>query len=241
MLKHAAGWLARLRQGSGGPGRHEAQAHIRARAHFRRALPEGRLPAQDYVVFDLETTGLSPSAGDAIVSIGAVRVRAAAPDEAETFSTLVDPGRPIPALATRYHGITAAHVAGAPSVAQAVAAFQAFAGEAVLVAHNAAFDMACLHAAEFAGAPATPNPALCSLVLSQWLDPQEADHGLDAVAARMGEIIRGRHDALGDAMATARIFCRLLARADARGIDHLDELYRRTGMWRQLIAGAENF
>jgi DNA polymerase-3 subunit epsilon len=217
------------------------QAHIRARAHFQHALPACRLAAGRYVVFDLETTGLAPSRGDAIVSIGAVRVRDAAPDEADIFRTLVNPGRPIPPAATRYHGITAAMVASAPTVPQAIDSFLQFAGDDVLVAHNAAFDMACLHAAEHAGAPATPNPALCSMVLSHWLDPQETDHSLDGVAARLGEVIHGRHDALGDALATARIFCRLLARADARGVDHLEELYRRVGMRRRLIAASQDF
>jgi DNA polymerase-3 subunit epsilon len=241
MLKRAAGLLARLYDAAGGASAGDVQAHIRARAHFQHALPACPLAAGRYVVFDLETTGLSPSRGDAIVSIGAVRVRDAAPDEADTFSTLVDPGRPIPANATRYHGITAAMVAGAPTVPRAIALFQQFAGDDVLVAHNAAFDMACLHAAEYFGAPATANPALCSMALSQWLDPGEPDHSLDGVAARLSEVIPGRHDALGDALATARIFCRLLARADARGIDHLAELYRRVGMRRRLIAAAQDF
>jgi DNA polymerase-3 subunit epsilon len=241
MLKRTAALIQRIRAAANGAGRDDVLAHIRARAHFQHALPPGRLPAGNYVVFDLETTGLAPSRGDAIVAIGAVRVRDAMPDEAEPFRTLVNPGRAIPPLATGYHGITDRQVAGAPPVPEAIAAFHAFAGDAVLVAHNAAFDMACLYAAELGGAPATPNPALCSMALSQWLDPQEADHSLDALATRMAETIPGRHDALGDAVATARIFCRLLARADARGIDHLEELFRRVGMRRRLVAAAEHF
>ena len=241
MLKRAVSLIQRMRGAGSGPGRQAVLAHIQGRAHFQHALPAARLASVPYVVFDLETTGLSPSRGDAIVSIGAVRVRDAAADESELFRTLANPGRKIPPLSTRYHGITDSQVAGAPPVADALALFQAFAGDAVLVAHNAAFDMACLYAAEFRGAPATTNPALCSMALSQWLDPEEPDHSLDGVATRLGEVIAGRHDALGDAIATARIFCRLLARADARGIDHLDELFRRVGMRRRLIAGAELF
>lgn len=241
MLKRANGMLARLREAMTAPGRSGILAHVRSRSHFQHALPDGRLPAATYVVFDLETTGLCPTRGDAIVAIGAIRVRDAAPDEAKTFATLVNPGRRIPPLATRYHGITDSQVADAPPVAQAIAAFHDFAAGAVLVAHNAAFDMACLHAAEFAGAAPTPNPALCSMVLSRWLDPQESDHSLDGLATRLAETIPGRHDALGDAIATARIFCRLLARADARGIDHLEELFRRTAMRRHLIEAVERF
>jgi DNA polymerase III epsilon subunit-like protein len=213
---------------------------LRARASFRARLPEGQLAAQHYVVFDLETTGLSPSRGDGIVAIGAVRVRDAAATQ-DCFATLVDPRRPIPPLATRFHGIDAARVAGAPDETAALMAFASFAGDAVLVAHNAAFDMTCLAAAEFRGAPAFANPALCSQVLSRWLDPQESDHSLDGVAARLGEIIPGRHDALGDARATAAILARLLPRADARGIDSLAELFRRTRMQALMAASAEHF
>jgi DNA polymerase-3 subunit epsilon len=232
----AFGWVARLRRDPRTPPRD----FLRARGKFHARLPDGKLPFQRYVVFDLETTGLSPSRGDAIVSIGAVRVDNAALAEAR-FSTLVDPGRPIPPASTRYHGITDAMVQGAPGEAEAVAGFAAFAAGAVLVAHNAAFDMTCLAAAEYRGAPPMPNPALCSLVLSQWLDPTETDHTLDGLAARMDEVIAGRHDALGDALATAAIFVRLLARADARGVDDLTELFRRTRMGARVAEGAEMF
>lgn len=240
MFTIAASWMARLRIGLTTPNAEEVRAHLRSRAHFLRALPPGRLAAQHYVVFDLETTGLAPTRGDAIVAIGAVELQDAAPT-GRSFRTLVDPRRPIPRTASAYHGITAADVAGAPPEPAAIAGLHAFAGEAVLVAHNAPFDMACLHAAELRGAPATPNPALCSLAVSQWLDPQEPDHSLDAVAARAGQVIAGRHDALGDAAATADLFCRLLARADARGIDHLEELFRRTGMRARLASAADRF
>ena len=212
---------------------------LRARRHFHAALPDGPLAAQRYVVFDLEATGLSPARGDAIVSIGAVAVRDAAP--AECFATLVNPGRPIPEASRRYHGIDDGMVAGAPGVAEAVAAFAAFAGDAVLVAHNAAFDQALLHVAELSGAPALANPVLCSLCLARWLDPQEPDHSLDAVCGRLGIIVHGRHDALGDAQATAELWIRLLARAAARGVDHLPELVRRSGMDRSMAATAEQF
>jgi DNA polymerase III epsilon subunit family exonuclease len=201
---------------------------LRARRHVHAALPGGPLAAQRYVVFDLEATGLNPSLGDAIVSIGAVAVRDAAP--AECFATLVNPGRPIPEASRRHHGIGDAMVADAPRVPEAIAAFAAFAGDAVLVAHNAAFDQALLHMAELAGAPALANPVLCSMVVSRWLDLQEPDHSLDGLCGRLGIVIEGRHDALGDARATAELWVRLLARAAARGVEHLPELVRRSGM-----------
>jgi DNA polymerase III epsilon subunit family exonuclease len=202
-----------------------AEEFLRSRRHFRAALPDGPLAAQDYVVFDLESTGLRPSRGDAMVAIGAVRLRNL--DIVDRFETLVDPGRPIPPGSTRYHGITDEMVAGAPPPPVAVASFAAFAGGAVLVAHNAGFDRTLLHMAEFRGAPPVPNPILCSLAVSRWLDPQEQDHSLDGLCARAGIVIARRHAALGDAEATAELWTRLVARAAARGVEHLPELARR--------------
>lgn len=212
---------------------------LRARRHFRARLPDAPLAAQRYVVFDLESTGLCPSRGDAIVAIGAVVLRDAAP--AEVFSTLVNPGRPIPAVSQRYHGISDAMVADAPKASEALAAFGEFCGDSVLVAHNAAFDRTLLHMEEFRGAPALPNPILCSMVVSRWLDPEERDHSLDGLCGRLGIVIPGRHDALGDARATAELWLRLIARASALGVEHGPELARRTNMERTIAQSAEMF
>jgi len=201
--------------------------------HGAAPLPDGALDAVPYVVFDLETTGLKPSRGDGIVQIGAVRLEAGA--EAATFAMLVDPGRPIPPVSTRYHGITDAMVAGAPRAAEALAAFRDFAAGAVLVAHNAAFDLSALRAAaEREGAPRLPNAALCSMILAAWLDPQEPDASLDGLCGRAGIVISHRHQALGDAQATAALWMRLLARAASRGVASLPELARRTRMAQRI-------
>jgi DNA polymerase-3 subunit epsilon len=212
---------------------------LRRRAHFHAPLPMGPLAAQDYVVFDLEATGLNPSRGDAVVAIGAVRLRDLSP--VSRFETLVNPGRPIPPGSTRYHGITDAMVSDAPSAAEAIRAFAAFAEGAVLVAHNAAFDATLLRMEEFRGAPPVPNPLLCSMGVSRWLDPEEPDHSLDGLATRTGIVIARRHAALGDADASAEIWVRLLARASALGVEHLPELARRAGLARFMAEMAERF
>ncbi|MGG5810262.1 3'-5' exonuclease [Falsiroseomonas sp. CW058] len=202
-------------------------------------LPGGDAIALPTVVFDLETTGLRPTRGDALVQIGAVRLEGGA--EVGHFTTPVHPGRPIPAASTRYHGITDAMVAGAPRIPAAVGAFRDFCAGAVLVAHNAAFDMTVLLMAERAGAPALPNPMLCSLQLARWLDPAEPDLSLDGLCGRLGMVIEGRHQALGDARATAELWRRLLARAAARGATGLDEIRRRSRMAEAIAQGAERF
>lgn len=204
-------------------------------------LPQGALAAIRYVVFDLETTGLHPSRGDRILAIGAVRLRNGQVDEADRFATFCRPGRPIPPASTAIHGITEAMVRDAVPWPQAVAAFHAYAGGDVLVAHNAAFDLTCLHMAEAEAGVVFANPVLCSLRLSQWLDPDRADHGLDALAARHGLVVAGRHDALGDAIATAHLFADLLRRAELAGVRDLEDLIRRSRMREAIAAAAAQF
>lgn len=190
-------------------------------------------------MLDLESTGLRPSAGDALLSIGAVRLRNAEP--IAEFMTLVKPDRDIPAESTRYHGLTQEMLTDAPSAPEAIARFLDFAGAAVLVAHSAAFDRSLLFMEEHRGAPALPNPFLCSLLISRWLDPQERDHSLDGLCGREGIVITGRHEALGDARATAELWVRLLARAGARGVEDLADLARRSRMEAQMAESAEHF
>jgi len=231
----AFGWVARLRRDPRTPPRD----FLRARGKFHARLPDGKLPFQRYVVFDLETTGLAPSRGDRLVQIGAVRLEAG--QEAASFTTLVNPGRGIPALSTRFHGITDAMVADAPSIADAVAAFAAFAGDAVLVAHNAAFDRTVLTAAEQQDATPIHNPMLCSLLLARWLQPRELDMSLDGLCGRLGIVIEGRHHALGDARATASLWLHLLGRVTASGIDELPEIAERARMRDGIAEGPQKF
>ena len=232
MARRIGDWLRRALAPGG-------QAFLQARAHFHAPWPAGPIAAQHYVVLDLESTGLKPSGGDALLSIGAVRLRDAAP--VAEFRTLVDPGRDIPPESTRYHGLTREMLAGAPRAAEAIARFRDFAEGAVLVAHSAAFDRSLLYMEEHRGAPALPHPFLCSLLVSRWLDPQEADHSLDGLCGREGIVITGRHEALGDARATAELWVRLLARAGARGVEDLADLARRSRMEAQMALSAAHF
>ncbi|TCI32548.1 3'-5' exonuclease, partial [Exiguobacterium sp. SH4S7] len=96
-----------------------------------------------YVVFDTETTGLDPRR-DAVVQLGAVRVVNERLIESETFDTLVDPGYPIPPSSTRIHGIDDSMVKDAPNMQSVCRRFERFCRDAVLVAHNAVFDLTLL-------------------------------------------------------------------------------------------------
>jgi DNA polymerase-3 subunit epsilon len=177
-----------------------------------------RLGALTYAVFDTETTGLNSDQGDEIIALGAVRIVNGRLLTGETFERLIDPGRGIPADSIRFHGITDDMVRGKPPIAVVLPQFKAFIGDAVLVAHNAAFDMKFLRRHEGAAGVAFDNAVLDSLLLSTVLYPDLEDHSLDEVARRLGIDIVGRHSALGDALATAAVFARLIEQMEARGI-----------------------
>jgi DNA polymerase III subunit epsilon len=137
------------------------------------------------------------------------------------FDTLVDPGRTIPPASTEVHGITDQMVRGAPAIAEAGARFHRFAAGAVLIAHNAPFDMAFLRRHEDGIGARFDNPVLDTVLLSAVLFGQQEAHSLDALTARLGIAIpeEARHTALGDTVATADAFLKLMPMLRARGLD----------------------
>jgi len=188
-----------------------------------RELHERRLADLSYTVFDTETTGLEPSAGDEIISIGAVRIVNARLLKNEVFERLVNPRRPLNRDSARVHGIEAAALAGQPGIEEVLPAFHRFCEDTVLVAHNAAFDMRFLELKEAATGVRFTQPVLDTLLLSALLHPSLDDHRLETMAGRLGVQVIGRHTALGDALLEAEIFLRLLPLLAARGIVTLRE------------------
>ncbi len=174
-----------------------------------------------YTVFDTETTGLQPGAGDEIIQIGATRIVAGKLRRQECFEQLVNPGRSVPAAGVAIHGIEAAQLQGQPTIATVLPAFHAFALDTVLVAHNAAFDMRFLQLKEASTGLRFGQPVLDTLLLSELIHPQQDSHGLDAIAERLGVPILGRHTALGDAIVTAEVFVKMLPLLQALGITTL--------------------
>src|SRR4051812_36446666 len=102
------------------------------------------LEFDEFVVFDLETTGLSPWGGDEIIEIGAMKLFGNEIDEVNIFHSLVNPRRLISEEATKINGITNEMVAGAPALDEVFPKFLEFVGNAWLVAQNAKFDMGFL-------------------------------------------------------------------------------------------------
>jgi DNA polymerase-3 subunit epsilon len=196
----------------------------------------GRRPLReiDFVVFDCEMTGLQPARGDEIVQIGAVRVVGGRILTGEGFERLVNPGRPIPPASIRYHGLTDADVAGAPRIETVLPEFRAYVGEAVMVGHNAAFDMAFLAAKERAAGVRFDNPVLDTMLVSTLLDGAAEDHSLDALCARYDVAVLGRHTALGDTLATAELLLRFVERLEAKGLTTFGDVMRASNMAAEL-------
>jgi DNA polymerase III subunit epsilon len=188
-----------------------------------RELADLRLAELAYTVFDTETTGLEPSAGDEIIQIGATRIVAGKLRREDCFEQLVDPQRDIPAASIPIHGIRPEMVAGAPTIDRVLPAFHAFAQDTVLVAHNAAFDMRFLQLKEASTGVAFDQPVLDTLLLSAVVHPQQESHRLEAIAERLGVPVLGRHTALGDAMVTAEVFLKLIPLLAAQGIHTLGQ------------------
>ena len=173
-----------------------------------------------FAVVDLETTGGAAAAAN-IIEIAAARVRSGR--VLEEFQQLVNPGSRLPPFITRLTGIDDAMLADQPPITAVWPRFMEFLGDAVIVAHNAAFDLGFLNAAAVAhGGRALSQPHLCTLRLARRLMPDLRRRSLDALAGHFGIPTRDRHRALGDVRITVDIFFHLTERL-ARGIEHLHQ------------------
>src|SRR5436305_7060034 len=180
--------------------------------------PGADLPLEraTFVVVDLETTGLRPGSSR-ICEIGAVRVREL--ELAEEFQTLANPGVPLGGVVSTLTGLRDRELRRAPPVARAVELFLAFAGDAVLVAHNARFDLAFLDretqrvTGKRLAAPVVDTVALARRVPGGPVSPAR----LSSLAYFFGTAARPCHRALPDAQATAEVLLALIGLAQERG------------------------
>lgn len=161
--------------------------------------------AADYVVFDLETTGINPES-DAIIEVSAIKVKNH--EITEEFSTLVNPGRHIPRQATAVNGITDEMVADAPAVKKAMEDFLSFIGSSILVGHNIhTFDINFAYDAvlTFWGRD-LKNDYVDTLYMARRYLPELSHYKLVDVAAYFGLETDGAHRALFDCMMNQRCY-----------------------------------
>jgi DNA polymerase III subunit epsilon len=176
-----------------------------------------------YVVVDLETTGLRPGTSQ-ICEIGAVKIVGF--EIVDEFETLVDPGTPLGATITAITGLTDGQLRGAPRAPVAVQRFMSFAGDAVLVAHNARFDLAFLDreterlTGSRLAAPVIDTVALARRVLAGRV-PRAS---LAQLSYFFGTSVQPCHRALPDAQATAEVLLALIGLAQERGARTVAEL-----------------
>ena len=169
------------------------------------------------MVFDLETTGTRPGVSR-IVEIGAVRLQGF--EQVGEFERLVDPGVPVPSTITRITGIQTRDLRGAPRIARALPPFLEFAEGAVLVAHNARFDVGFVDAelsrleGRRLAAPVIDTVALARRLLEGRLPRMN----LGTLAERFDTTVRPCHRALADAQATAEVLVHLLGMAQEHGV-----------------------
>ncbi|MBL8421823.1 MAG: DNA polymerase III subunit epsilon [Dechloromonas sp.] len=169
-----------------------------------------KLSELTYTVFDTETTGLQPSAGDEIIQIGAARIVNNRLLRQEIFDQLVDPERPLKPESIQIHGITEDMLRGKPKIDVVLPAFHEFCADTVLIAHNAAFDMRFLQLKEARTGVRFTQPVLDTLLLSAVVHPHQESHKLDDILDRLGIDIDSRHNALDDALVTAEVFLKLV-------------------------------
>ena len=200
-------------------------------------MPRGQSLDDTFVVFDIETTGLSKET-ESITEIGAVKVVDG--KIIDRFSTFVNPERPIPAEITKLTGITNEMVADAPVITEILPKFLEFCQDAVLVAHNANFDTGFIRLnAERKCGIEVKNTVLDTLELSRALLPELKKHKLDIVCEQLGVSLEGHHRAVNDAEATAEVFLKfidMLVEKEIYKVDDINVFSSQTVNYKKLKA-----
>ena len=176
-----------------------------------------------YVVFDVETTGLSAVHND-LIQIAASKMHKG--NIVEQFDEFIDPGHPLSAFTTELTGITDNHVKGAKPLVQVLQEFQEFCQGTVLVAHNATFDVGFMNANyERHQLPTILQPVIDTLEFARNLYPEYKRHGLGPLTKRFGVALDHHHMANYDAEATGRLlFIFIKDVFDKHGLTNLEQL-----------------
>ncbi len=181
-----------------------------------------------YVVFDVETTGLS-SVYDSIIELAAVKMQDG--NIIDKFEAFINPGHHLSAFTTELTGITDAMLADAPTAEPVLRRFIEFSEGSILVAHNASFDIGFINKGyERFGAEHTTLPVIDTLELSRLVNQHLKSHGLNRLARHYGVVLEQHHRAVYDAETTGNILIKLLEQAkDQYDMTHHDQLNSQMG------------
>lgn len=188
---------------------------------------EGILLDEEYIVFDIETTGLSVI-NSKITEIAAVKMKDG--KELDRYSTFVNPHESIPYHITQLTNITNEMVKGAPDIEEVLPQFIQFVGSSILVAHNARFDMGFIQAiCKQLGYDQLTNPVLDTLEFARLLYPSMKNHRLNTLADKLKVSLDNHHRAIDDSIALGHILFYMLKEAEGRNITNLINLNDHIG------------
>lgn len=181
-----------------------------------------------YVVFDVETTGLS-AVYDTIIELAAVKMYKG--NVIDTFEAFVHPGRPLSQTIIQLTGITDQMLKDAPPEKDVIPRFKEFCKDTILVAHNATFDMGFINKSyERNGLPEADNPVIDTLELSRFLHPHMKSHRLNTLAKKYNVNLEQHHRAVFDAETTGHLcWIFLKEAAEEHEIFYHEELNKDVG------------
>lgn len=186
------------------------------------------LQTAEYVVFDIETTGLS-IINSKIIELAGVRMREG--KEIDRFETFINPHEKIPYHIQQLTNITDDMVKDAPELEPKLREFIEFIGDAVLVAHNARFDIGFIQAnCKAIGLPEVANPVLDTLELARFIHPSLKNHRLNTLADKYKISLENHHRAIDDSVALGGVLFGLIADAASRSITGLHQLNDYVGL-----------
>ncbi|WP_043933323.1 PolC-type DNA polymerase III [Bacillus sp. EB01] len=187
-----------------------------------------RLLSEDtYVVFDVETTGLS-AVYDTIIELAAVKIRDG--EIIDRFESFANPHHRLSATTINLTGITDDMVENAPEVGEVLERFHQWADDSILVAHNASFDMGFLNTGyKKIGLGKAKNPVIDTLELARFLYPEMKNHRLNTLAKKFDVELTQHHRAIYDAEATGYLLLKMLKDSHEKGIEYHDQFNDNMG------------
>ncbi|MBP3038373.1 PolC-type DNA polymerase III [Bacillaceae bacterium Marseille-Q3522] len=180
-----------------------------------------------YVVFDVETTGLS-AVYDTVIELAAVKFHNG--EVVDKFESFANPHHRLSATTINLTGITDDMVAGAPDIKDVLERFYQWAEDSILVAHNASFDMGFLNVGyKKIGLKKAANPVIDTLELGRFLYPQLKNHRLNTLTKKFDIELTQHHRAVYDAEATGYLLMKMLKDSEEKGILYHDQLNDNMG------------